>query len=387
MKPFLTFVLAAGSLLGALLACGPVSPVRADDPEKADEKVDEAVARGLEWLALHQAPDGHWGLNDFNRTARERPGGRIFTCTCDAGTDRKNDIAGTAFGLLPFLAAGQTHKAAPKKEGAKDYSKTVDAGLRYLLARQARDGSLTADMYSHALATTAVCEVYAMTSDPALKVAAQKAVNFIVSAQDPAGGGWRYAPRQAGDLSVTGFQFTALKSAQMAGLAVPAAVLKKAEQFIDSVETEKKGGYSYTPGAGETLTMTAVGLLCRQYLGVNPRNPGLKAGVERIKANPPGKTGKIYYDFYATRVMFHMGGDDWKWWDEGPDGKGGIRDTLLASQQHNDARKNHVEGSWAPQVAPEGGGRMMATSLSLLCLEMRYRHLPLFRRAEDKQDP
>src|SRR5437764_816301 len=28
---------------------------------------EAAVARGIEWLALHQAPDGHWSLNEFNR--------------------------------------------------------------------------------------------------------------------------------------------------------------------------------------------------------------------------------------------------------------------------------------------------------------------------------
>ena len=29
--------------------------------------------------------------------------------------------------------------------------------------------------------------------------------------------------------------------------------------------------------------MTAVGLLCRQYLGVNPRNPDLLMGIENLK--------------------------------------------------------------------------------------------------------
>jgi hypothetical protein len=381
----LTLAVAVGALLVALVACGPAPRARGDDPpEKADEKVDEAVARGLEWLALHQAPDGHWGLNDFNRTARDRPlpAGKVFTCTCDAGTDRRSDIAGTAFGVLPFLAAGHTHKPG---KGEKDYSKTVAAGLRSLLTKQARDGSFTAEMYSHALAATAVCEAYGMTSDPALKASAQKAVDFICSAQDPAGGGWRYAPRTAGDLSVTGFQFTALKSAQMAGLAVPAATLKKTEKFLDSVAVEK-GGYGYIPGGGETPTMTAVGLQCRMYLGVNPRNPGLVAGVEKLKTFPPGKTGNLYYEYYATRVMYYMGGDNWDFWYRGPDGKGGIRDTLLASQEHNAGAKNHVEGSWGPKTAPEGG-RMMATSLSLLCLETAYGRLPLFRRAADKLDP
>ena len=123
-------------------------------------------------------------------------------------------------------------------------------------------------------------------------------------------------------------------------------------------------------------TMTAVGMLCRQYLGVNPRNPGLLAGVKRVKAVPPGTTGNIYYEYYATQVMHHMGGESWDFWNKGPQGtgKGGIRDTLMARQ---DQTPTHPRGSWAPQGE---GGRMMATSLSLLCLEVYYRHLPLYRR-------
>jgi hypothetical protein len=388
----LALTVAVGVALLALTGGGPAPQALADDPpdnpaEKADKKVDEAVARGLEWLALHQAPDGHWGLHDFNRTARDKPlpGGKTFACNCGGTATRRNDIAATAFGLLPYLAAGHTHKAGAKKDD-KDYSKTVDAGLRFLVAKQGKDGFFGGDMYSHGLATTAVCEAYGMTSDPALEAPAQKGINFICSAQDPEGGGWRYAPRQAGDLSVTGFQFTALKSAQLAGLAVPAATLKKAEKFLDSIEGERKGGYGYVPGAGETPTMTAVGLLCRQYLGVNPRNPNLLAGVEKLRVFPPGKTDNLYYEFYATRVMQHVGGDNWEWWNLGPDGKGGIRDSLLTRQSHNSGRMQHIEGSWGPERAPEGG-RIMTTSLSLLCLEAPYRRLPIFRGKADKPEP
>ena len=47
-------------------------------------------------------------------------------------------------------------------------------------------------MYSHGLASIAICEAYAMTRDPDLVEPAQLALNFLVYAQDPRGGGWRY---------------------------------------------------------------------------------------------------------------------------------------------------------------------------------------------------
>jgi hypothetical protein len=300
-------------------------------------------------------------------------------CNCGGEVTRRNDVAATAFGLLPFLAAGVTHKPAAKAT-QKDYSKAVGAGLNWLIGRQGKDGYYGGDMYAHGLATIAMCEACGMTGDPRLKASAQLAVNYVARAQDAAGGGWRYAPRQAGDTSVTGWQLMALKSAQMAGLAVPKRTLTLADRFLDSVESSSKGGYSYLPGGGETLPMTAVGMLCRQYSGINPRNPSLLAGVQKLKGAAPGKTGNLYYEYYATQVMHHMGGEAWQFWNLGPDGKSGIRDTLIAKQDSgSDARHSHQRGSWPPDAQ---GGRIMSTSLSLLCLEVYYRHLPLYRTRE-----
>ncbi len=252
-----------------------------------------SVAMGLEWLALHQAQDGHWSLHDFNHHAREkpRPAGKVRTCNCEVGATSRNDIAATAFGLLPFLAAGITHK--PYKSSARDYTKTVDGGLNYLLSKQSKDGAYSGDMYAHGIATIAMCEAYGLTSDPKLKQSAQRALNFIVSAQDTAAGGWRYAPKQAGDLSVTGWQLMALKSGQMAGLSVPKNTLKLSEKFLDSCETSNKGGYAYLPsnGHGESIAMTSVGLLCRQYSGVNPQ-PRFAVGHAAVEGVSAGQAGQ-----------------------------------------------------------------------------------------------
>lgn len=349
---------------------------------------EAAVARGLEWLALHQGMSGQWSIDGFNRNAREKPypEGKTFTDDSSGMGARRNDIAGTAFGLLPFLAAGQTHKppvvAKDKKAPQKDYHKGVDAGLKFLIGKQGKDGYYGGDMYSHCLASIAMCEAYGLTSDPVLKVSAQKAINYLVDSQDPAGGGWRYSPRTAGDTSVTGWALMALKSGQMAGLSVPASTLKKVVRFIDSVESTNKGSFGYLPGNGDTPAMTAVGMLCREYLGVNPRNPGLLAGVELLKKSPPGSTDNLYYEYYATQVMHHMGGESWKFWNEGPPGGKGIRDSLINKQDQGTSGKKGNAGSW-PATADFGtqqGGRLMATSLSLLTLEVYYRHLPLYRR-------
>jgi len=343
---------------------------------------EAAVADGLLWLALHQCPDGHWSLHQFNRFARTEPipEGKIIPDNSQPMTTRNNDTAGTAFGLLPFLAAGITHKPAKDKK-EYDYSKPVSRAIDWMMARQSKSGSdrgnYGGDMYSHGLATIAMCEAYGLTSDQRIKASAQLGINYIIAAQDPSGGGWRYSPRTAGDTSVTGWQLMALKSGQMSGLTVPRTVLKKVELYLNSCETSNKGGYGYVAASGETITMTAVGALCRQYLGVNPRNASLLASIERIKKTPPG-SGNVYYEYYATQVMHHMGGEAWDLWNNGPGGKNGIRDTLIARQDKGQGGRGGQKGSFAG--SDHVGGRLGATSLCLLSLEVYYRHLPLYRR-------
>jgi hypothetical protein len=345
---------------------------------------EAAVANGLLWLALHQAPDGRWSLDQFHLHTRAKlEANAPYFNDQSTGQGTKNDIAGTAFGLLPFLGAGKTHKGDPEGTKAQyNYTKTVEAGLKYLMSKQNKEGDFGGGMYAHGLATITVCEAYGLTSDPVLKPVAQKAVDFIVKAQDPASGGWRYAPRQGGDTSVVGWQVMALKSAQMAGLSVPTSTLKGAEKWLDGNMSSDKGDYGYVGSPATTkdspaTAMTAVGLLCRQYLGWNPRNEGLLNGTSRLKKVPPGASNTMYYYYYATQVMHHMGGDNWEFWNPK------MRDHLIKAQdQGTDPKRPNQKGSWDPKGDAHGaaGGRVMITSLSLLTLEVYYRHLPLYRR-------
>ncbi len=199
-----------------------------------NSKSEAAVANGLDWLARHQSDDGHWSLDGYMA-------GR---CNCTGG-GRRNDIAGTAFGLLPMLGAGQTHKGAAGKMTGK-YSKNVERGLRYLILKQNSEGYFGGGMYAHGLASIAMCEAYALTRDPALLKPTEKALNFIAKAQSKKTGGWRYNPNdETADTSVVGWQVMALKSGQLAGIEVSPAVLDGATRFLDSVASTDGGAYGY----------------------------------------------------------------------------------------------------------------------------------------------
>ena len=182
---------------------------------------------------------------------------------------------------LPFLGAGQTHK-----EG--QYKDTVEHGLVFLI-RSMKVGNGMGDLsdsggklYSHGMASIALCEAYAMTNDPELLQPAQFALNFIAYAQDPVGGGWRYEPKQAGDTSVVGWQLMACKSGHMAYLKVPRRTIlgRRASSWI-FVQEANGSQYGYTvPGAAPATT--AVGLLCRMYLGWKHDEPATAGGSRSI---------------------------------------------------------------------------------------------------------
>lgn len=329
---------------------------------------EQAVARALKWLAAHQLPDGSWAFD--HRVCPTCQG----KCP-DGGTlGAKHRIGATAMALMPFLGAGQTHR-----EG--NYKKTVHAGL-YFIVRNMKVGRAGGDctepggsMYSHGLASIILCEAYGMTQDKELLLPAQATINFIVNAQDPVGGGWRYKPRQPGDTSVVGWQVMALKSAHMAYLQVPPITVKKASHFLDSVQTQGGAAYGYTdPGSG--LARNAVGLLSRMYLGWKKDNPALQRGCQQIAKQGP-KPGRWYYNYYANQVLFQFTsggkGDMWKKWNVE------LRDHLVGTQ----AKEGHATGSWhiKGDHGSERGGRLYCTSMATVMLEIYYRHMPIFKEA------
>jgi hypothetical protein len=323
-----------------------------------------AVARALAWIARHQRNDGSWGMHDFHLARK---------CTCK-GPGLRNDMAATALALLPFLAAGETHRAASKHS---KYSKVVERGLEWIMKHQGEDGQL-GDGYAHAIATIVLCEAYGLTSEKWLKQRAQRAIRCTVAWQ-AANGGFRYRPREAGDLSVSGWHIQALTSGQLAGLSVPTATFRSVNQFLDAVATADGSQYGYTDGRDINYRRTSIGLLCRQYMvDWGPRHPGLARGVEVLRKVPPTQARKdIYYYYYATQVMHHFGGDAWDQWNPA------MRDLLIKTQDMGgDVEHRDQKGSWSPEGDPFGThmGRLGTTALAVLTLEVYYRRLPLYWR-------
>lgn len=336
-----------------------------------------AIERGLEFLAKYQRPDGSWRLQDF-----------------DTPVLMRSDTAATGLALLSFQGAGYTHNQFK-------YSRTVKKAVQFLVSHQRTNGDLyipqdpasdqNAWLYSHAIASLALCEAVGMTQDEQLRPAAQKAIDFMVASQDPQLGGWRYRPGAGADTSVTGWFMMAFKSGQLAGLNVPEKTFDAIERYVAASQAPSGEAYLYrynpfaadTPqqrhGLVPTSVMTSVGLLMRLYLGWKRDQAEMMDGADYLLEHAP-ENGSVaasrrdtYYWYYATQVMFHMRGARWEKW----------HDRLYPLLINSQIVDGELAGSWdpnhpTPDLWGRYGGRLYVTTLNLLSLEVSYRHLPLY---------
>ncbi len=340
-------------------------------------QTEAAIESGLAFLAKHQREDGSWALEDFG----DRP---LF----------RSHTAATALALLAFQGAGYSHMEY-------QYQTQCAKAIEYLTARQQANGDLyipmdeasdrNARFYSHGIAALALCEAYGMTQDERLRSAAQKSIDYLVQTQDPIGGGWRYVARTESDLSVSGWCMMAMKSAELAGLRVDDKAYRGVEKLLNEAQASpsQKHLYRYNPRAADlpttrhgrvpTPTMTGVGLLLRLYTGWRRDNADMIRGADSLVETLPdlGTTDKplrdTYYWYYATQVIFHMGGEHWQKWNMA------LHPMLIQSQ----AQRGRWEGSWNPGgPIPDRwgvfGGRLYVTTMNILSLEVYYRHLPIY---------
>ncbi|MCP3918419.1 MAG: terpene cyclase/mutase family protein [bacterium] len=341
---------------------------------------EPALEAGLLWLAKHQSEDGSWDCDEFMHNHAR--GG----CECDQGGDALHDVGVTGLALLAFLGDGNT-----TRDGM--YRDNVLAGIKWLRLQQDPETGLLGDeigkefLYDHALGTLALCEAYYASRSPLLARPAQLAINYITRARNPYGA-WRYDMPPVGDqdTSVTGWMVFALKSAQDAGLKVDREAFTSSLLFLDDMTDPANGRVGYdTAGSPSSRTtgindhfptergeaMTAVGLLCRIFLGQEPDTvPIMRKHADLMlhslpEWDPDGFGTDMYYWYYGTYAMYQMGGRYWKAWRK-------AMEPAVVRSQRTDGDFN---GSWDP-VGPWGhsGGRVYSTALMVLCLEVYFRY-------------
>ena len=329
-------------------------------------ETEDAVKQALQWLAYHQEPDGRWDASKF-------------------GAIKKVDTAVTALALLAFLGAGHTEKQG-------EWKPNVHRAVSWLKSKQAPDGLILDKTengghgpgYSAAIASLAIAEAAGMGNVKETRLAAQRAVKYCTDHHQQGEGSekiaWRYAPKSPGDISVTGWFVMALKSARVAGLSVDDASFEGAKHFLDLVEIKDANNdsgypasrYSYQPGKNGSYRRSAIGNLCRQFLGAKKED--LESSVQLFvkeggvpQWNEEGRHVDLYYWYYGTLSVFQQGPESevWKRWNEG------MKNALTGNQ----CRVGDDSGSWNPVGDySQEWGRVGQTALAALCLEVYYRY-------------
>ncbi len=342
---------------------------------------EDAVERALEWIVAHQSPDGAWRTDAFMHAAG---------CDCsDPG--RKHDIAGTALGLMPLLAAGHTPRSGK-------YRQAVLRGLLYLRQKQSPDGNFAGPQgdpaaYENAMAAVALCEAYGMTKDPIVLEPALRAVTYVVNSQCPQGGwgytnpgdpsGRTYFKMNMPDLSVTVWNIIALKTAVTAGVWVPRETSAAPSDFLDRVADPSGIAYWYKqPGVwaedkAPRPSLLSTGILCREYCGWSAENKALTKAARHLADSfelGPKESPGLYHLFFVQQALHHYGGKEWA------KVNARVRDQLVQLQEKGEEPGTaHMKGSWSfPQDQwAAHGGRLMFTALATLTLEVYYSHVPL----------
>jgi len=196
----------------------------------ASPRVSAAVAKGARWLASVQGADGGWG-QDGGEESSARPGERLESSG--------NDVANTAVAALALLQAGSQYN--PQVERALAFIlQQIEASPTDGLAITNRQGTQIQRKLGPCidtfLSSMLMSQLDGRASTPALNARVRKALQKTVAKiekHQQSDGSWNIAGGWAPVLG-TSMASRSLFEAQNRGVAVDAAVLKRAESYTVS---------------------------------------------------------------------------------------------------------------------------------------------------------
>jgi len=335
-------------------------------PGKLDGKYKKAVEEGLDWLARHQTKEGTWDDGRLADVCGEEP--------CPEGrTPAKATGLSHALAILALVRAGVSTKS-PKL--GPNLKRAVDN----LLSLQTPAGLLAKTKWlstlEHARFTLALAEVE--ISEPGLdgvKEAIEKAVKYLLAAQNP-GMGWRFGIRPGdNDSTFTSFCLMALARARTAGVNFPLTALTDGLTFIDKVTDEvrgrtgafSKGGHGAVMADARTFKAveepTALALAARILWSADPKEEEIvKRGFAVLWSDRPcwEKDKRIYYNYWIAYSLAYAlkGGKD------ANHCLAGLAKMLLSKQE----KKGCAKGSWPNLGAFSSQGRVLSTARAILSL-------------------
>jgi len=236
------------------------------EPKTAPAPVSTAVDKGARWLASVQGADGGWG-QDGGEASFARPGERLESSG--------NDVANTAVAALALLQAGKQYE--PQVERALAFVlQRIEASPAEGLAITDRQGTQIQRKLGPCidtfLSSMLLSQIDGRASTPALNARVRKALQKTVAKiekHQQSDGSWNTAGGWAPVLG-TSMASRSLFEAQNRGVAVDAAVLKRAENYTVSA-------LSATPSS--PVAGVAAGVSAGRPAVASPAAPAEAAGV------------------------------------------------------------------------------------------------------------
>ncbi|QGJ69644.1 Prenyltransferase/squalene oxidase [Planctomycetales bacterium 10988] len=304
----------------------------------------QAIDKGLKFLASRQHADGSFGTGGYSRN--------VGVC----------GLAG-----LAFMAEGSTPNRG-------QYGANIARCIQYLIDHTREDGFIVepsasshGPMYGHGFATLYLAECYGMSLREDLREILAKAIQLIIRAQNE-DGGWRYHPQPSdADVSVTICQVMALRAARNAGIYVPKATIDRCTEYVKQCQNTD-GGFRYMiEGGPSAFPRSAAGVVALYMAGVY-EGPAIDRGLDYLIQYKPDRFGVqsrdshyLYGHYYAIQAMWYAGEEYWEQWYPA------IRDDLISDQRS--------DGSWVNQRCFEYGSAM-----ACIILQLPNNFLPIVQR-------
>jgi hypothetical protein len=339
------------------------APPEARQVPAAEARAEQALERGLAWLAAQQAtqPDGTF------------PAGR---------SEYHVPVAVAALGSLAYMAGGSSPDRGP-------YGEPLSRCIDYLLARAdltqgserfgyiSSDGDQHSRMHGHGLATLALAQAAGISPQTARGARTAEvlraAVTLIEHSQGPEGG-WYYNPQSSyqHENSVTVCLVQALRGAHGAGLAVDARVIGKAVDYIKRCQNED-GTFRYALNEeASSVALTAAGIATLNSIGVY-EGPEIAKATDALwralasRDEPGAPHAEVRFPHYERLYLAQA-----LW--QSPDRR--LFERWFPAELERLIVSQHADGSWDD----EQYGACYATAMNCLVLAIPKGLLPIFQR-------
>jgi hypothetical protein len=342
-----TFLRAGVTALGA--ASVEAATPHVASAAKENPRWDEAIERGLKWVASTQSSLGHWTAGNY-------------------------PTAMTALAGAALICSGSTTTQGP-------YARNIRRAVDYLTTKSRPNGLIGDPLtdnrytYGHGFSMLFLSQILGEEEDEErrdeLVEILSQAAAFSGKAQTPSGG-WGYVSARDGNNfdegSTTITQVQGLRGCRNAGIAVPGEVIENAKNYIYRCKNAD-GGISYSSrnrgSSRPAITAAALAALYNAGDYESEHVPDMLAysnkNLHRI-TNDVRSFGHWHYTYlYYSQVVYRQGENEWA----------PFRDKLYEKT----IGEQNADGSWSGNI-----GLIYVTACNLIILQLDKAYLPIYQR-------